>query len=187
MSSLTLHWHLGPFPHVLPPALMGSSREMRSPLNLLFCTLDNLTVFNLFSEDVPSSPFTSLVALLCMVSRTLISPFHSVEPRIACNIQGEATPSINSASVLLLWPVIYVMFNVPQNMVCSLDCQSTLLKSVELAVSQNFFLLHCSLEHTLELLHYHTGQIVYFDHYFSIPLWFLYNYPKYISSFNEVH
>lgn len=143
---------------------------MRLPLNFLFCTLNNLTVFNLFSEDMPSSPFTSLVAFLCIVSRTLISPFHTVEPRFACNIQGEATPSINLASVLLLWPVIYVTFNAPQNMVCSLDCQSTLLKSVELAISQNFFLVHCSLEHTLELLHYQTGQIVYCDHYFSIPL-----------------
>lgn len=159
-----------PFLHILPPVLMGSSREVRLPLSLLFCKLDNLSVFNLFSENMTSSLFTSLVALLCVVSRTLISPFHTVEPRIACNIQCEATSSINLVSVLLLWPAIYVMYNAHQNVVCPLGCQSTPLKSVDLAVSQNSFLLHCSLEHTLEHLYYHTGQIVYCDHYFSIPL-----------------
>jgi len=74
---------------------------MQSPLGLLFSKTDNLSVHSYFSQDMTSSPFTSVIALLFMLSRTLIS-FYIVKTRIVHNMQGETTPTLNIMGELSL-------------------------------------------------------------------------------------
>ena len=88
MSSLNLPWcSFEPLPRIrslehrekssAPPSprplLRKLQRAMRSPLNLLFSKLDKPGVLSCSSHDMPSSPSTSFVALLCTRSRTFTS------------------------------------------------------------------------------------------------------------------
>ena len=91
MSSVNLLWHsFEPFPCGLSldtrkknsappsprPLLRMLWRAMRSPLSLLFSRLNNPKVLSCSSQDFPSSPFTTFVALLWMHPRTFTSFFN---------------------------------------------------------------------------------------------------------------
>ena len=59
------------------PLLRKLQRAMRSPLSLLFSKLEKPKDLSYSSQDIPSSPFTSFVALLWMHSRTFTSFLNS--------------------------------------------------------------------------------------------------------------
>jgi len=62
-------WHLP-----LQPLLRALQRAVRSPVGLLFSRWSNLSALSLSSQDMPSSPSTSFVALLWTNSR-ILAPF----------------------------------------------------------------------------------------------------------------
>ena len=104
---------------------------MRSPLSLLSSKLDKLKFSSRSSQDMPSSPSTSSVALLWMHSVKLWGPeLHKV-------FQVRPHHRWRQRDGHLFRPAGCAVFDAPQAAVCGLGCQGTLLAPAEPAANQH--------------------------------------------------
>ena len=106
---------------------------MRLPLSLLSSKLVRPKALSCSSQDMPSSPFTSFVALLSMHSRTLTLWGPELHTVLKARLHQHKIQRDNHLSR----PAGYAVFDAPQAVVCPLGCLGTLLAPIELTTNQH--------------------------------------------------
>lgn len=105
---------------------------MRLPLSLIFPKLDKHRVLSHSSQDIPSCPVTSFVALLWTYARTLTSFLSCVAQNFSSCSRWDLTNAEDSGTIISSAWMVLLCWTPLCWMVCPLGCQGILLGNVEL-------------------------------------------------------